>query len=184
MELLIQKEEYEMEKLEEHHQNNINAFNNKYKHLEYDHEIFKTKTLVDNSEKAVREEDAIKQERELKYLDRKQNLKTKIKEEAHFYSDDIEKAKERLDRKFKAMEHELEEKLKKIKENYVIKMKNLELDLELRLKVDIHELEERKNLHINNLMKAFEDRMNKWKKENIDEIKEKIELIKTNTVND
>ena len=62
-------------------------------------------------------------------------------------------------------------------------MKQLEDDLELRLKVEIHELEERKNLHINNLIKAFEDRTNAWKKENIDQIKENINLIKTNNYN-
>ena len=46
------------------------------------------------------------------------------------------------------------------------KIQLLEEDLELRLKVDIHELEERKNLHINNLLKAFEEKMDNWKKEN------------------
>ena len=62
-------------------------------------------------------------------------------------------------------------------------MKQLEEDLELRLKVEINGLEERKNLHINNLIKAFEDMANVWKKENIDQIKENINLIKTNNYN-
>jgi DNA repair exonuclease SbcCD ATPase subunit len=56
----------------------------------------------------------------------------------------------------------------------------LEADLELREKVDIHELEERKNLHINQLMQTFDDKLDKWKKENIDQIKDNIQLIKTN----
>lgn len=66
---------------------------------------------------------------------------------------------------------------------YLVKIKNLENDLELRLKVDIHELEERKNLHINNLTKTFEERMDAWKKENIQQIKENISLIKQNSEN-
>jgi hypothetical protein len=49
--------------------------------------------------------------------------------------------------------------------------------------VDIHELEERKNLHINNLIEAFESRMNDWKKENINQIKDNIGLIKESQVN-
>lgn len=57
------------------------------------------------------------------------------------------------------------------------------MDLELRLRVDIHELEERKNLHINNLIEAFESRMNDWKKENINQIKDNIGLIKESQVN-
>jgi hypothetical protein len=62
-------------------------------------------------------------------------------------------------------------------------MRQLEEDLELRLKVDIHELEERKNLHINKLMKVFEDKMEAWKKENIGQIQENIKLIKQNKEN-
>jgi chromosome segregation ATPase len=62
-------------------------------------------------------------------------------------------------------------------------MKQLEEDLELRLKVDIHELEERKNLHINNLMKKFDEKMDAWKKENIGQIQENIKLIKQNKEN-
>ena len=63
------------------------------------------------------------------------------------------------------------------------KIQLLEEDLELRLKVYIHELEERKNLHINNLLKAFEEKMDNWKKENIQQIRENIQLIKTNSEN-
>lgn len=54
------------------------------------------------------------------------------------------------DRDLKETEKAYEERLDKMKE-----------DLELKLKVDVHELEERKNLHINELIKnheaAFED---------------------------
>ena len=66
--------------------------------------------------------------------------------------------------------------------SYERKLMDLEADLELRLRVDIHELEERKNLHINNLIEAFESRMNDWKKENINQIKDNIGLIKESQV--
>ena len=46
-------------------------------------------------------------------------------------------------------------------QGYQEKLAKMKEDLELKLKVDIHELEERKNLHINELIKnheaAFED---------------------------
>ena len=57
-------------------------------------------------------------------------------------------------------------------------MKQLAADLELRLKVEIHELEERKNLQISNLNRVFDEKMNKWKGENINQIKESIKIIK------
>jgi chromosome segregation ATPase len=69
------------------------------------------------------------------------------------------------------------------KYRYKEKMRQLEEDLELRLKVDIHELEERKNLHINKLMKTFDEKMDAWKKENIGQIQENIKLIKQNKEN-
>jgi len=65
-----------------------------------------------------------------------------------------------------------------IKKNYEEKIVSLENDLELRLRVEIHELEERKNSHINKLIELFEQRINKWKEENIQQIKENVNLIK------
>jgi chromosome segregation ATPase len=64
--------------------------------------------------------------------------------------------------------------------SYKKKTQRLEADLELREKVDIHELEERKNLHINQLIYTFDEKLDRWKKENIEQIKDNITLIKTN----
>lgn len=41
-------------------------------------------------------------------------------------------------------------------ENYERKLAKLEAELELRMKVEIHEIEERKNEHINELMMNHE----------------------------
>lgn len=41
-------------------------------------------------------------------------------------------------------------------ENYEHKLEKLEAELELRMKVEIHEIEERKNEHINELMMNHE----------------------------
>jgi len=43
------------------------------------------------------------------------------------------------------------------KHRYQRKLEQLESNLELRRKVEVHEIEERKNLHINNLMKKHEE---------------------------
>lgn len=51
--------------------------------------------------------------------------------------------------------------LETTEKSYEEKLAKMKQDLQLKLKVDIHELEERKNLHINQLIKnheeAFED---------------------------
>jgi len=50
-----------------------------------------------------------------------------------------------------------------MKQNYEDKLSLLKDDLELRLKVEIHEIEERKNLHINELMRDHEQAFDNMK---------------------
>jgi hypothetical protein len=183
LQLEIEKEEFLMEESERRHKEDINAFINKFKHLEYDHETFITDTLVKNSTKALELELENRAEREQFYMNNKMNLKKDIKENGGFYREDIDKTKMILEKRYKQTKDDLERRLNEIQMKYKNKMIQLEADLELRLKVDIHELEERKNLHINNLIKAFEERMDAWKKENIQQIKDNINLIKLNSDN-
>jgi len=53
--------------------------------------------------------------------------------------------------------------LDEMKNKYEDNLKTLIADLELRLKVEIHEIEERKNLHINELMKDHESAFDNMK---------------------
>ena len=115
-----------------------------------------------------------------KEQDLKQNLKEDIKTNTITHRNDIKKEKETLKKNYDDTLNNLNQRLKNIIQRYKEKMKELEADLELRLKVEIHELEERKNLHINNLNKVFDDKMNTWKAENINQIKESIKIIKEN----
>ena len=58
-------------------------------------------------------------------------------------------------------------------------MLKLRAELDLRLKVEVHELEERKNQHINELMKAHEDAFKEMKEYYNDITRENLELIRT-----
>jgi hypothetical protein len=60
----IEKEEIAMDQLNKEHQNEINAFQNKYKHLEYDHEMFINDSLPKSSQEAVEREEEIRKNRE------------------------------------------------------------------------------------------------------------------------
>jgi len=57
-------------------------------------------------------------------------------------------------------------------------MRALRKELELRMKVEIHEIEERKNQHINDLMKAHQDAFKEMKEYYNDITKENLELIR------
>ena len=182
-ELEIEKEEILMENVEKTHREEINAFMNKYKHLEYDHDVFINEILKNNQIEATRNEEDIRGKREKQFIDKKIDLKNKIRETTEANRKDIDRLQTNLEVTYNRTKEKLDRKLNDISISYKQKMKQLEDDLELRLKVEIHELEERKNLHINNLIRAFEERTNAWKKENIDQIKENINLIKTNNYN-
>ena len=173
-----EKEEIVMDHLQQEHQNEINAFINKYRHLEYDHDLFINEKLPNKSQEAMDKEEQIRGHREEIYMQKKQDLKDGIKTNTIRHRDQIESTKASLQHNYEDKKRQLEERLRNIIRNYKEKMKQLAADLELRLKVEIHELEERKNLHINNLNRVFDEKMNKWKGENINQIKESIKIIK------
>jgi len=59
------------------------------------------------------------------------------------------------------------------------KYKQLQAELELRQKVEIHEIEERKNQHINELMQNHENAFREMKEYYNEITRENLELIKT-----
>ena len=104
-----------MEDLSKDHTKELEAFTNKFKHLEYDHETFITRTLNENSQKAVLEEEEIRKIREKDYLARKSNLKTSIKDKANDNRENIEKKKKNIETQYDTKMKNLEAKLKKIR---------------------------------------------------------------------
>lgn len=176
----IEIEEQKMQENENYHNQEINAFSHKFQHLEYDHDTFIKETLDRNYTNALNKEEEIRAQRENQYLDKKSQLRREMKIQVSTYRDEVDERNRINENNYNRNKINLEEHLKKIKKQYEDDKIELEKDLDLRLKVEIHELEERKNLHINNLINAFEERMDNFKKENIDQIKENIGLIKTN----
>ncbi len=63
-------------------------------------------------------------------------------------------------------------------ESYEQKLQDLKEELDLRMKVEIHEIEERKNQHINELMKNHEDAFREMKEYYNDITRENLELIR------
>jgi hypothetical protein len=63
-------------------------------------------------------------------------------------------------------------------EEYEEKLKVLSDELDLRMKVEIHEIEERKNQHINTLMKNHEEAFHDMKEYYNDITRENLEMIR------
>ena len=68
--------------------------------------------------------------------------------------------------------------MEKLTEKYEYRLNELKEDLELKLRVEIHELEERKNQHINELMNNHEKAFAELKKYYNDITAENLNLIK------
>jgi len=66
---------------------------------------------------------------------------------------EIEDKEKELDQNLRDLQMTLDSSKKTLIENYEQKLENLREELELRMKVEIHEIEERKNQHINDLMR-------------------------------
>jgi len=75
------------------------------------------------------------------------------------------------------LEQTLENNKKNLIAVYEQKMKDLEKELSLRMKVEIHEIEERKNNHINDLMVNHETAFREMKQYYNDITKENLDII-------
>ena len=113
-----EKEEIVMDHLQREHQNEINAFINKYRHLEYDHELFINEKLPNKSQEALDKEEEIRGHREDIYMQKKQELKDNIKTNTVRHRDQIESKKSTLQHTFDDKKNQLEERLKNIIRRY------------------------------------------------------------------
>jgi len=91
---------------------------------------------------------------------------------------EIEEKEAMLQSKVEYLKLELDSEKSSLIENYEHKLRTLEAELELRMKVEIHEIEERKNQHINELMHNHEEAFTEMKTYFNDITRENLELIK------
>merc|ERR1719238_2417651 len=77
------------------------------------------------------------------------------------------------------LREEFEKNIDALTDRCEIRVTQLKHDLELRRKVDIHEIEERKNLHINDLMKNHEKAFGQIKNYYNDITHDNLKLIKS-----
>ena len=73
---------------------------------------------------------------------------------------------------------ELSDKIQDLIKGYEDNLKKLEKDLKLKRKVQIHEIEERKNQHINDLLRNHEDAFRELKEYYNDITEDNLKLIK------
>jgi chromosome segregation ATPase len=152
LELAIAAKDRDQELLEENHRVELRVYQQKVKHLEYEHRS--NIKAVDVEGESLNEADRAGLEmREREEMRAKEQLKQEIAELEVTNAGKIAEMRQQLDKQLVKMRQQFEEGLSELTIRCENRLEQLEKDLELRRRVEIHEVEERKNLHINDLIK-------------------------------
>merc|ERR1712129_14935 len=137
-------------------------FLQKIKHLEYDHSntinsVAMEAEMIQNDEKNQHQ---VKKE---KLIQNKQILAGELLKNKILNEDQIKTMEETYNARIKNVNQEFGDKLTKLDDKYQVILRDLRNDLNLQTKLQIHEIEERKNLHINDLIQNHEKSFDKMK---------------------
>ena len=177
LEMSIAAKDRQMEVMEENHMVEVKVYVQKVKHLEYEHKNNQKSIEVD-SNGFDEEESGAHSGRLGKHLGDKSGLKDDLLERNGSYAVEIGNVKVQCEKILMQMREVFETNLRELGERCEAKLSSLEDDLELRRKVDIHEIEERKNLHINDLMRNHERAFGQMKSYYNDITNDNLQLIK------
>ncbi|KAK3570963.1 hypothetical protein QTP86_031235 [Hemibagrus guttatus] len=151
----LRNREREMEEAEESHQTEIRVYKQKVKHLLYEQQnsIVELKTEGVVATKLLEKEQA-DLENELRRGMR--NLKVDLKEHEFSNENYIKNLKLNHDKEITKLRSEFEEKVREIEATYEKKMQKQRQEQDLRRKTELHEIEQRKSVHVNTLIKNHE----------------------------
>jgi len=178
LDLEIKAKDRDMEVMEDNHNVEVRVYIQKVRHLEYEHKN-NVKQVDEEGDNSRFGETADHKKRTKGLVKNKTHYKEKTKEQQEINAAEIKALNERHSRALDKLREQFEGNLVKKNNSFQDKLVQLRKDLELRRKVEIHEIEERKNLHINDLMqshqKAFKQIKNYYNaitKDNLNLIKE------------
>lgn len=154
--------EREMEQKEDEHQGEAKLFKQKVKHLLYEHqnEVAEVKADAMLSLKTAQEEF---DEQHIAVLDDKKSLKEKLQEQQRQHQEEIRGLSMKFSEDLSKARHEFEREAREIEAKYDDKVRTLRNELGLRHQMEITEIDERKNKHINDLMMNHDKAYNEMK---------------------
>lgn len=148
----ISAKDREMEMLEDNHRVELRVYQQKVKHLEYEHRN-NIKAIVQDGTAVLEEEQKSHEDREKDLLRTKEQLKFEKLELELVNASKIAELRQQADRQLFKLKQQFEDGLTELTSRCEARLRQLEVNLELRRRVEVHEVEERKNQHINDLMK-------------------------------
>jgi len=151
----VQNKNTEAEQLETDHRVEVKVYMQKVKHLEYDARL-NAKQAQKEGDRDLKVEDDHHEER-LRELQKEKNgaKKEQVRNEEGYQSE-VKNTENQQAKMMKLLKEDYEKKLQVMIDKYEDTLVKLRRELELKLKVEIHEIEERKNQHLNELMRNHE----------------------------
>eukprot|EP01029_Cantina_marsupialis_P013314 TRINITY_DN294_c1_g1_i1.p1 TRINITY_DN294_c1_g1~~TRINITY_DN294_c1_g1_i1.p1 ORF type:complete len:478 (+),score=161.54 TRINITY_DN294_c1_g1_i1:123-1556(+) len=148
----------EIEKKEEDHRAEVRVYAQKVKHLEYEQQ--KNISLIEEEGKnAIGREHSAHDEKRTQLKKHTDDMKSEKRETDQFREKEVQILKSQNEKNIAKLREQFAQNLNTRAGTFQEAEKELEEDLKLRQKVEIHEIEERKNQHIQQLManhqKAF-----------------------------
>lgn len=176
VELGLLAKEREIETTGENHRVEVKVYQQKIKHLEYQHTHAMKSVAVEDAS-SLRVEEDTHEHREAALRAEKAALRARIRDLELASAEAVEAMRVSQDKTVTKLRQEFRVNLEGLRSKYEARLKQLREDLQLRLKVEVHEVEERKNLHINQLMRAHEEAFAEMKKYYNDVTRANLELI-------
>jgi growth arrest-specific protein 8 len=174
----VVNEEAKAQQLEQKHKMEIKYYRQKIKHMEFDQEESNIE-IEEKGTKAKSREDEDYRIRKVRMTQQKKELKTDIGDTEIKQIAEIKKKQGELNQIMEDT-HQLlfEDKIVRLIQGYEETLKELRAELALKRKVQIHEIEERKNQHINDLLRNHDQAFKELKAYYNDITEDNLKLIK------
>jgi len=152
---LVSNKETFAEQIEQDHRVEVKVYLQKVKHLEYDQKL-NAKQAEQEGDNNLNGEDEYHQQRLKDLQKQKAESKKQYLKNEDTQQTDIKQLEQHQKKTLKMLNDDYDRKIQHMEDKYEDNLVKLRRDLELKLKVEIHEIEERKNQHINELIRNHE----------------------------
>lgn len=152
LELAAAAKDREMELLEDNHRVELRVYQQKVKHLEYEHRN-NVKGIVLEGVNFLDSEKISQDGREKELLRSKEQLKFEQMEIELINANKVAEVRQQHEKQMLKLRQQFDDGLSELTLRSEGRLQQLQTDLELRRRVEVHEVEERKNQHINDLVK-------------------------------
>ncbi len=141
-----------MELLDDNHRVELRVYQQKVKHLEYEHRN-SIKTIIQDGTGLLEVEQSSHEDRERDLLKMKEQIKFDQMQVELVNTQKVAEVRQQHQKQLVKLRQQFEDGLNELTTRSEARLRLLETDLELRRRVEVHEVEERKNQHINDLIK-------------------------------